>query len=245
VPTPVAALLLAAVSAALVAVALLAGRAGAWVATPPAGPAPTLRPPAITPPSVGISAATPPPETNPQPPSAAWLIISGLVVAGVLLLMLVIWLVRVLRRPGTPVAGTPHGHQIGSPIALASALEPEDAVEDTDARTFDPRVSADAIIACWASLEVAAAAAGSPRLPASTPTEFLSALEARYPPPPDEESGDRLLLRLYHRARFDTGALAPGAASEAAAAAAAIRRRFPRAAVPASVGPPGTDRDRP
>jgi hypothetical protein len=231
--------LLAVVSAALIVVALLAGRAGPWVATPPTGPAPTPHPPTVTPPSLGIGAPPTAQAKNPQPISAAWLIITGLVIAGALLVLLIVWLIRVLRRPGAPVAGTPHGNQVRSPIALVPATDPDGVVEDTDARTFDPRVSATAIIATWASLEVAAAAAGSPRRPASTPTEFLAALEAQYPPPPSEESGDRVLLRLYHRARFDTGALAPGAATEAAAAASAIRRRFPRAAATSAV--PGTD----
>lgn len=227
VPAAVAGLLLAGTAAVLIAVALVAGRVGPWVATPPIGPAPTIRPPTVV-----VSASLPQvtdtgQRSEPDAASPVWLIAVGIVIAAIVLLLLVIWVVKALRRPGGPTAGSPTVNTVKSGIALSPATEPERPADDTDARTFDPRVSANAIIAIWASLEATAAAAGCPRRPASTPTEFLAALEERFPPPPGEDESDRTLLRLYHRARFDTGALAPGAAVDAADAADAIRRRLP------------------
>ena len=187
--------------------------------------------------------ASTPAKSSPEPASAAWLIAIGFIIVGLLVLLLIVWVVRVLRRPGAPIAEKPPVNRVADGIALAPA-EAEDRVEDTDARSFDPRVSANAIIATWAGLEVAAAAAGCSRRPASTPTEFLTELDTRYPPPPGEVATDRVLLRLYHRARFDTSALSPGAAVEASEAAALIRRRFghaPAASAPAAARPVAGD----
>jgi hypothetical protein len=227
VSAPVAGLLLAGAAAVLIAVALIAGRVGPWVATPPAGPAPTIRPPSVAVSSTVPFATPTGPQSQPEGSSPVWLLVVGIVITTIALLLLVIWLVKALRRPWGPTADAPSMNAVKSGIALSPAVEPERPTDDTDARTFDPRVSANAIIATWASVESSAAAAGCPRRAASTPTEFLAALEGSFPPPPGEDESDRVLLRLYHRARFDTGALSPGAAVAAADAADAIRRRLP------------------
>jgi hypothetical protein len=216
----------------LIAVALVAGRVGPWVATPPVGPVPTVHVPTIVVPSAVPLATSTGHASQPETGSPVWLIAIGLTIALIALLLLIIWVVRALRRPGGPMAEAPAVNPVKSGIALSPATESERSADDTDARSFDPRVSANAIIATWAALEATAAAVGHPRRPASTPTEFLAALDDRFPPPPGEEESDRRLLRLYHRARFDTGALSPGAAVEAAAAADAIRSRLPRNGVP-------------
>lgn len=57
----------------------------------------------------------------------------------------------------------------------------------------------DAVVACWLDLESAAAATGSPRTAAQTPTEFTVGLLARYAAPGRDLS---TLLRLYQQARF-------------------------------------------
>jgi hypothetical protein len=208
-------------------VALLAGRVGPWVATPPEISPPTLNLPqaTMTPPSITLSIQRP--HTADQTGTADWIAIVGLAVAALALLTLILWMARALRRPAAPTAGPPVRNPVRSDLALAPVTRDVEVADDTDERTFDPRASANAIIAIWASLETAAARAGCPRRPASTPTEFLDSLENRFPPPEGEASGDHLLLGLYHRARFDTAALEPGAAVEADEAARRIRARFP------------------
>lgn len=74
----------------------------------------------------------------------------------------------------------------------------------------------DAVVAAWVSLEEAAAAHGTARDPAQTPTEFTSALLADAPVPADEVAA---LRRLYHHARFTDR---PVDATQVAAARAAL-----------------------
>lgn len=108
-------------------------------------------------------------------------------------------------------------------------------VDFADGRLFDAARSADDIIASWTALERAAALIGLPREVSATPTEFLETLGAAVPGAPelrdgapglrDDASGLRrdadVLLDAYHRARFDTAALAPGVATAARRAARA------------------------
>jgi hypothetical protein len=76
-----------------------------------------------------------------------------------------------------------------------------------------PGRARDAVVACWLELEQAAAAGGSRRHPAQTPTEFTTALLARHAADPEATAR---LLRLYHRARFGSAPLDDAAADEAA-----------------------------
>lgn len=87
-----------------------------------------------------------------------------------------------------------------------------------DLAVAGPRQARDAVVAAWLALEEAAAAGGTRRHPAQTPTEFTVALlggHAADPAAVDE------LLRLYHRARFGSAAL-PADAGERAARALGV-----------------------
>ena len=237
VPAWAAALLLAVTATALVLVALLAGRAGPLVAHPP-----TVQV-TMPPPPTGTMSVTQQPSAMPtmqrSQPSGAWLWWVAAVLGGLIVLLVLLWLIRALRRPGRIAA--PLVAAATAPMAPASLdwLGEDAAVDLTDGRTFDPHRAADDIIASWTALESAAAHGGHLRQPASTPTEFLHALTDRLGDPAlagadaERAAGDGLLgappaggawtaavvlLRLYHRARFDTTALAPGAATAARAA---------------------------
>lgn len=89
------------------------------------------------------------------------------------------------------------------------------------------REAGNAVVACWVELERVAEAAGQARARAQTPTEFTAMLLA-------ELSGDRqpvdTLLALYHQARFSSDPL-PG---DAATTAAASLHTLSRALVPRS-----------
>jgi len=254
-PAWVTALVLAAAAAGLTLAVLLAARAGPLEAHPP-----TVQPQVPTAPP--RSAGTPPPLPSMQPQQTQtdtdWLWWVAAVLGGLLVLLLVIWLIRALRRPGRIVA-VPGGTATppGSPVSL-DWLDERAPVDLTDDRTFDPLRAADDIIACWTAVEAAAASAGRPRGSASTPTEFLQRLTERWgdapaapisssggdgilgPPPVAGWSASTVLLRLYHRARFDTAALAPGAATAARSAARALLARIPWQA-----GSSGVDRHPP
>lgn len=118
-------------------------------------------------------------------------------------------------------------------LTLASVGLTESAAEVdlTDGRLFDAARSADDIIASWTALERAAASVGLPRAASATPTEFLEVLgaavlgaavrEAAVPEAADLRGDAATLLDAYHRARFDTAALAPGVATAARRAASA------------------------
>lgn len=177
----------------LVAVALLAGKAGpwGWRQEPPPQlptltglnlPTPTYELPTLPP-------AGPPPaaESNSVPPWV-WVLLG---VLALLLVAALLWALRGRRR--SAVEAEP-AEPAGESLAPGPRGE------------FDQRVAASQIIACWQRVEQTAAAAGHPRLPQQTPTEFLAALLPALRADPDSA---RTLLRLYHRARFDRVSLEP------------------------------------
>lgn len=231
----IAALLLGPTACALLAVALLAGRAGPLVAHPP-----TMTP--VVPPT---PTSTPAPASRPPLPSSlpAQQQVSasgsglGLILAalGVFVAIMVgIWLVRVLRRPRRIDAGQPRavGTVPVAPVVLGGPGDEPDS-DRTDERTFDPRRAADEIIAVWVELESAAGSHGSGRRPASTPTEFLESLTDRFgdaeltgSEPGESPAASVTLLRQYQRARFDISTLSPRAARQARLAARALAARM-------------------
>lgn len=121
-------------------------------------------------------------------------------------------------------------------VALLAVLTPANVgladagaeVDLADGRLFDAVRSADDIIASWTALERAAALIGQPRAASATPTEFLAELAVAVSdtgelPTASAElrTASATLLDAYHRARFDTAALAPGMATAARDAARA------------------------
>ena len=239
VPPWATALALAVVGAAGLLVVLLAGRAGPLVAHPPEVELPTLSPPTI-------SAPTRPPmptgtKQELSEPSGTWLWWVAAVLGALIVLAAVLWLIRMLRQPARVVA--PPVSDAGTPAAppALSALGDDDEIDIGDDRTFDPLRAADDIIACWTALEHGAAEIGCPRRTASTPTEFLDSVTARlgdadldaaaegaartllgHAPAAPAWTAATALLRLYHRARFDSAALAPGAVALARRSARAL-----------------------
>ncbi len=249
VPFWAALLLLAVAAAVLLTAALLAGRVGPLVAHPSTA-TPTVRPPRPQ------SPMTLPPRPTAMArehaePSGQWLWWAAGAVGALLLILAVLWLLRALRRPAR-ITASPAG--AAAPAVLPPSLSrPADGgdVDATGDRTFDPQRAADYIIASWTAVEGAAARAGHRRPPASTPTEFIRDLAERLggalPAEPGRSGGDEapavMLLRLYHRARFDIAALDPGAASDARVAARALLERI-GSLPPAPSDPPGSGKHR-
>lgn len=266
VPFRIAALLAAITAAVLLALALLADRAGPLEAHPPTV---SVRPP----PPVTMQTLPTPTALSSAPPQqevevdGSWLWIVLAVIGGLLLILAVVLLIRALRRPGRIAAPPLAAGSAALAPAVLGWLDEDEHADDTDARSFDPRRAADEIIAAWAALESAAAAAGHRRRPASTPTEFLESLIDWFPGPGSrgDRGGDGMpgrsadggggmaglspaeasatLLRLYHRARFDTSALAPGAAVRARAAARTLGALLLRSAGPTAA--PGRETSQP
>jgi len=267
VPVWAAALALAAVGLAALMVVLLAGRAGPLVAHPPQVELPTLSMPTISMPS------HPPAQTGAKQqelsePSGTWLWWVAAALGALIVLAAVLWIIRMLRQPARIVAPpVSDAGTAAAPTVLAS-LGDDDEIDIGDDRTFDPLRAADDIIACWTVLERGAAEIGCPRRAASTPTEFLDAVTARLgdaeldgaaqtaarsllgaaPTTPDWTAATAL-LRLYHRARFDTAALAPGGVALARRSARALLegwhvRRHLAADVPEADDAPRSGRHR-
>lgn len=219
VPAATAVLTVAVVAVVATVVVLIAGLAGPLVAHPPTvapEPPPALAGPTLPP----VSTSTPPPRQQ-EPPSVDWLWWALAVLGGLIVLALVAWLIRALRRPARPApgaVGTAPGPRLD---AVIGALAEQPTVDLGDERTFDARRAADDIIASWSAVERAAAIIGRPRPGASTPTEFLASLTAECGDPrlDSGRSAAEVLLTLYHHARFDTAVLAPGSATDARTAA--------------------------
>jgi hypothetical protein len=163
----------------------------------------------------------PPVESSDTP----WVLVLLLVV-GTLLAVVV---VRTLRPPAADGAPAPAGRSApavpgdAGPEALLALRR---AAAQGVHRLGGTQVgrTRDAVVACWLDLERAAAASGSPRDPAQTPTEFTAALLARHAA--DPRAGDEL-LRLYHRARFGSAPLPGDAAGRAADALRRIAGSLP------------------
>lgn len=225
VPVAGVALALAATALVFAAVAVVAGSVGPLVAHPPTR---ANRPPqAITGADVPVASFAKPPVPTGDSWNAGWLWWIGAAVLMLAVAAAVWWLVLVLRRrvprPLTSPAPVAPPHSIAA--MLGSVSGPAEA--DLGAgRTFIAARAADDIIASWEIVEAAAAAGGRPRRPAATPTEFLVELASGFGDTSTAQADADVLLGLYHRARFDVVALAPGAATAARAASAALVRRL-------------------
>ncbi|MTD14177.1 DUF4129 domain-containing protein [Nakamurella sp. YIM 132087] len=190
----------------LVGIAWGAAGVGPWIGREPGTELPPIPTdlPDFTPPSL--------PDVDLAPPPAAigsgWLVWVLIGLGAVLLVALVVMLFFWRRdRAGRHAVDRDDDDLVGLPAPPAAHLP------------FDARAAADHVIACWLWVEAGARAAGLPRGPQQTPTEFLDALRAAVPMPPGADD----LLPLYHRARFDLHTLAPDSAATAQRAAEQIR----------------------
>jgi len=211
---------------------------------PPAAPLETLQ---GAPPVSTAATATPPP---PPPPIAipGWLSTALAVLGGALVLLLVVLAVRrllpllraLLARLRRQLPGGPRepGTGEGAPDdAVGTELRDRvSAAADTLAESTGP--PRDAVVACWLDLESAAAATGSPRTAAQTPTEFTVGLLARYAAPDQDLS---TLLRLYQRARFSDRPVTPQDVEVARRCLRRVAAAVPVAADPVAAGPVAAD----
>jgi hypothetical protein len=232
----------------LIGVALIAGGVGPWTARPLTNRSPDTRPvtvPTITLPTRTRAGASPEGEA---PPALKW----GLQVLLIAVFAFAVTLLaRFLYRKFTELTSEREEsvggrEQLPATVGLAQP-QPPPVRNRESGRDFDPRAAADAIISCWLWVETAAAAAGSGRRKADTPTEFLHRFVGRRQESSvASESAARtwaaaeVLLPLYQRARFDRVALTEDAAVCARAAAQTLCggvRRAPSAPPAAQAGP--------
>lgn len=230
----------------LIGVALIAGGVGPWTARPLTNRSPDTRPvtvPSITLPTRTRAGASAEVEA---PPALKW----GLQVLLIAVFAFAVTLLaRFLYRKFTELTSEREEsvggrEQLPATVGLA---QPPPVRNRESGRDFDPRAAADAIISCWLWVETAAAAAGSGRRKADTPTEFLHQFVGRRQESSTaSESAARtraaaeVLLPLYQRARFDQVALTEDAAVRARAAAQTLCggvRRAPSAPPAAQAGP--------
>lgn len=207
----------------LLAVALWAGQVGPWVAKPPLG-GPSIEPPAlplsnlVIPPAPTASAVA-----DSRSSSFAWQVLAmvvGAIAVFVLLALLLRWFLRYLNAPRPVATGPlPASAVVAADATLRTPAQESDGFDAlADDRAFDPRASAQAVIRTWSQVEEAAAAVGLGRRTSSTPTEFLDEL-CGHLRVHGADVAAHALLRLYHRARFDTTMLTAGAEGHARAAA--------------------------
>ncbi|MBE1874914.1 DUF4129 domain-containing protein [Myceligenerans pegani] len=217
----------------LVLVVLAAAAATPWVAAPP-------RMPAILPTNPADLPSMPPvPTASPTPAPQEYLNDTARNLIGIALLLVLLallaWIGTVIARrmidryqPGTTVpeeTPAPGGTVTATPDELTAAVQ--DAVEQALAVVDRARgVPRDAVVAAWVALEDAAAAHGTERDPADTPTEFTAALLAATPAP---AADIRTLRALYQRARFTTRPVTDDDVAAARAALAGIARALDRA----------------
>lgn len=246
VPASTTGLTLAIVGLAVAGIALIASRVGPLeVHAPPYQPPPPKAVPAPSAPPPQMTFEWQ--DRQADAASGEWLWWVGVVLAGLIGIAILIWLVRALlrglARPSKPVVGGG-----GAPIVptLWSRLTEPAEVDLGDGRTFHAGESADDIITSWEIIEQVADRIGRSRRESTTPTEFLRGLTDTMGDPLIDSRSDptgarqvyndvlrdaaaagcisaaEVLLHLYHRARFDTATLAPGAASAARVAVASL-----------------------
>lgn len=237
-PTPLLVMIVAGVAVALVFAALLANLVGPLEAhpLPPRGsrqPAPSPR----VPPDPAFSLLSKIPGGGSL---ATWLRWFGLVVTILLVAVALILALRIMLRRRARNNRTEMVAPLERPGRLSvSHLSGDSEADLTDPRSFQARAAADDIIASWSAVEKAVAQWGYTRKAWTTPTEFLAELTAEFGNPVmtfaadssvgtpvltelrevNLTTGAQVLLHFYHRARFDTARLAPGAATAARTAA--------------------------
>jgi hypothetical protein len=169
------------------------------------GTRPRTGPPPARPGALASGAAGP--SRLPAPAHGSpWPLISGMLVALVLLVALTVWSGRTRRRRARP----PGDRGQDSRLALGDSLGAGLAAL---AGPNDPRA---AIIACYAAMERGFAAAGSAPVAADTPAEVLARAAGAglvRPRPADQMAG------LFRRARYSSE---PVTGADSAAAAAAL-----------------------
>lgn len=202
--------LLLPMSAALIALAVVAGAAVAapWRMATPDAPQYGSATPAATP-QQAVPTETPSPTEQGDATEPVSFVVVLLVIAGILLLA---YALRVLlrRAPASRSRSAASSEPARGTAATAPAVDEEldvpalrrgvAAATSVLAEHDEP---ADAIIAAWLELEAAAASSGVVRAPSATPTEFTTRVLGATRADPD---ATRTLLRLYLRARFGQSA---------------------------------------
>lgn len=196
--------------------------------------------------STAATATPPPPPTPIEVPG--WLGTTLAVLGGALLLLFLVLLVRRLLPLVRALLARVHRRLAGGPRQPGTRLDAPDDGVGTELRdrvtaaadalaesTGPPR---DAVVACWLDLESAAAATGSPRTAAQTPTEFTVGLLARYAAPGRDLS---TLLRLYQRARFSDRPVTPQDVEVARRCLRRVAAAVPIAPDPAAADPVAPD----
>jgi hypothetical protein len=193
--------------AALVLVALVvlgAAAATPWDVRMPAGlldPAPNVLPSLEPVPTASVTEEPPEAAAADATDVAVMLLVILLGAIAVILALFGRRLVALLngREPLPQPDRLEAGVGIGDAPPAVTVDELQDAVTVALGRLDRAGTPHDAVVAAWVSLEEAAAAHGTARDPAQTPTEFTSALLADAPVPSDDVA---TLRRLYHHARF-------------------------------------------
>ena len=153
--------------------------------------------------------------------------VQGLFVAS--LLVVAVLLALLLRSRRHDAAAAPLTADAAAPAGAGPAGWPRPLLERTlaaaqaELSARAPGEPRDAVVAAWLQLEQGAAAAGVPRRPAQTPTEFTTALLTGLLPGDTERAALDELRRLYSRARFGPAPLDADAPERAAAALSALR----------------------
>lgn len=170
---------------------------------------------------------SPPPEQ--QSPTASgfeWVgrvLLVLLVLAGLVVVVLVVqrWIGPMVRRAlrvrrADPPPPEDHAHGLTAAADLRPDVERlREGLAEAAGHLAEHGPPADAVVAAWIALEHAAERSGVQRDRAQTPTEFtLDVLDAT----PADPAATRVLLGLYHRARFsEHGVEAPDVAEAARA----------------------------
>lgn len=187
-------------------VVLAAAATTPWTASTPELPAILPSNPARFPsaPAQPTTAATAPPTDVLDDTSRDILAIVAIILLVALLAWIGVALGRRLQDRYAPEPETPRTTTTGEPAVTAApdvvTAQLKDRVQQALTAVDQARaVPRDAVVAAWVALEDAAAAHGTTRDPAHTPTEFTTAVLAATPAP----AADIATLRgLYQRARF-------------------------------------------
>jgi hypothetical protein len=138
--------------------------------------------------------------------------------AAVALLLMLLWLAlrdRLAERTRVPEVADPEEVRRQARERVRAAVD--EGLSDLDVDDGDPRR---AVIACWARLEAAAAAAGTPREPGDTSTELVHRLLTEHAVSAPVLDG---FAAVYREARFAAHAVDPAMRDQARAALRQIR----------------------
>jgi len=196
---------------------------------------PKASPPPVTPTPTPTATATTSTTTAPQGLGSFWegfAAVFTVVVVVAMVVTLVILVVSLQRRLTRSRVDTPVRAVVEEPPDLPATLVHGAAQRAAALGEGSPR---NGIVACWLSLEQAAAAAGVPRDPAETSAEFTSRVLATYTV---DRTAIVTLSRLYREARFSSHVMDEKARESATAALSALHADLARRPAAASFALP-------